>query len=440
MQGGWNGGPVKFLEKASGSRALKIGSERKMTVAGMPPNAERTDFIAARMRRVVVSASNAAGQRARELAAMGRDVVNLTIGEPHFDTPRNILNAASIAMNEGQTRYTTVDGTPALKRAIASKFLRDNALRFSSEQIIAGAGAKQIIFGAMLCTVEEGDEVIIPTPCWVSYPDMAKLVGGRPVLLPCTAETNFKLSPERLRNAITPRTKWLILNSPSNPTGATYSEAELRTLGEALLEFPHVWILSDDIYEHIIYDGLKFSTMACAVPGLADRTLTVNGVSKAYSMTGWRLGFAGGPKLLVREMAKLQSQSTSNPCSISQAAAVEALEGPQDFIAVHTNEFRDNRDLMVLELSNIVGITCEKPDGAFYVFPSCAGLIGKKTPDGKTIETDDDFILYLLEAGVATIAGSSYGLPSHFRLSFATSKAAITEGCRRIRDACRQLR
>jgi aspartate aminotransferase len=397
-------------------------------------------LIAGRMRRFAVSASNAAGQRARELAAAGRDVVNLTIGEPHFDTPDNILRAAFQAMSEGQTRYTTVDGTPRLKQAIIQKFQRENNLRFSSAEIIAGAGAKQIIFDALLSTVEEGDEVIIPSPCWVSYPEMTRLVDGTPVVLPCTSETGFKLSADRLRSAITRRTKWLLLNSPSNPTGATYSEVELQTLGKVLLEFPHVWVMSDDIYEHIIYDAKSFSTMAAAVPALASRTLTVNGVSKAYAMTGWRLGYAGGPRFLISEMAKLQSQSTSNPCSISQAAAAAALDGPQDSVVTHAAEFQEHRDLICLELSNIPGISCEKPAGAFYVFPSCAGLIGKQTPDGKRIASDDDFVIYLLECGVASISGSSYGLSPHFRLSFATSKSAILEGCRRIRQACLKLR
>ena len=397
-------------------------------------------LIATRMRRFGVSASNAAGQRARELASAGRDVVNLTIGEPHFNTPENIQRAAMAAMAEGQTRYTSVDGTPRLKQAIANKFSRDNKLSFTSSEIIAGAGAKQIIFDALLSTVEEGNEVVIPVPCWVSYPDMTRLVGGTPIMVPCTADTGFKLSPSRLRHAITRRTKWLILNSPSNPTGATYSEAELQALGDVLREFPHVWVMSDDIYEHIIYDGRQFGTMASAVPELAGRTLTVNGVSKAYSMTGWRLGYAGGPKFLIREMAKLQSQSTSNPCSISQAAAVEALEGPQNIVVVHTAEFQEHRNLIVSGLSNISGISCETPAGAFYAFPSCSGVIGKTTPDGKRIDSDDDFVAYLLESGVAAIAGSSYGLSPHFRLSFATSKFAIVEGCRRIRDACMKLR
>ena len=410
-----------------------------MSVLVVNRNPEQA-LIAGRMRNVAVSASNAAGQRARELTAGGRDIINLTIGEPHFDTPANIQQAAVQAMSAGQTRYTTVDGTPRLKQAIARKFERENNLRFSSSEIIAGAGAKQIIFDAMLTTVEDGDEVVMPSPCWVSYPEMTRLVGGRPIVLPCTAEMGFKLRPQRLRSAITPRTKWLILNSPSNPTGATYSAAELQALGEVLLEFPHVWVMSDDIYEHIIYDGQFFSTMATAVPAIANRTLTINGVSKAYSMTGWRLGYAGGPKFLIREMAKLQSQSTSNPCSISQAAAAEALDGPQDSVRAHTAEFETNRNLILTELGNIPGISCEKPAGAFYVFPSCAGVIGKRTPEGKRIESDDDFVAYLLESGVASISGSSYGLSPHFRLSFATSKSAILEGCRRIRDACLSLR
>jgi aspartate aminotransferase len=392
------------------------------------------------MRRIAVSASNAAGQRARELATAGRDVVDLTIGEPHFATPPNIIEAGIAAMKGGQTRYTTVDGTPRLKQAIANKFARENGLTFSSAEIIASTGAKQVIFNVLLTTVEEGDEVIVPAPCWVSYPEMIRLTGGEPILLPCTMDSDFKLTPERLRGAITPRTKWLLLNSPSNPTGATYTGAELEAFGKVLLDFPNVWVMSDDIYEHIIYDDQKFSTMASAVPELAHRTLTVNGVSKAYSMTGWRLGYAGGPRFLIREMAKLQSQSTSNPSSISQAAAAEALDGPQDAVAAHAAEFRIQRDLMVNALGNVPGISCNTPAGAFYVFPSCAGVIGKTTPKGHRIETDGDFVAYLLESGVAAIAGSAYGLSPHFRLSFATSKNAIVEGCRRIRDACMALR
>ena len=405
-----------------------------------PDDAVAKRLIASRMRRVVVSASNAAGQQAREMAAAGRDVVNLTIGEPHFDTPENIRRAAAAAMDQGQTRYTTVDGTPRLKQAIANKFARENGLTFTTGEIIAGTGAKQIIFNAFLSTVEDGDEVIIPAPCWVSYPEMTRLVGGSPIVLPCSEETSFKLTPDQLRRAITPQTKWLVLNSPNNPTGATYTQEELQALGTVLMDFPDVWVMSDDIYEHIIYENQKFSTMASAVPALANRTLTVNGVSKAYSMTGWRLGYAGGPKFLIREMAKLQSQSTSNPSSISQAAAVEALDGPQDTVAEHAAEFRSHRDLIVQELGNIPGISCSAPAGAFYVFPSCAGLIGKMTPEGKRIENDDDFVIYLLESGIAAISGASYGLSPYFRLSFATSNSAIVEGCRRIRDACLKLR
>jgi aspartate aminotransferase len=392
------------------------------------------------MRRFAVSASNAAGQRARELAASGRDLVDLTIGEPHFETPKNIRKAAATAMEQGQTRYTTVGGTPRLKQAIVSKFARENGLNFKSDEIIAASGAKQIIFNAFLSTVEEGDEVIIPAPCWVSYPEVTRIAGGTPVILHCSGGSNFKLTPDQLRRAITPQTKWLLLNSPSNPTGATYTKAELQALGEVLMEFPDVWVMSDDIYEHIIYDGREFSTMAAVMPSLAGRTLTVNGVSKAYSMTGWRLGYAGGPRFLIKEMAKLQSQSTGNPSSISQAAAVEALEGPQDAVAAHAAEFREHRDFIVGELCKVPGLSCSVPVGAFYVFPSCAGVIGKTTPDGTRIETDEDFVGYLLEAGVAAISGSSYGLSPYVRLSFATPKSALAEGCRRIHEACAKLR
>jgi aspartate aminotransferase len=399
------------------------------------------NLIATRLNRIKPSPSSMAGQRARELRALGRDVVGLTSGEPDFDTPPNVCEAVIRAMNASKTKYTDVGGTPELRAAIIEKFKRDNSLEFGAGEIIVGTGGKQIIFNALMCTVESGDEVIVPAPYWVSYPDIVLLADGRPVVVPCRPENGFKLSPEDLERAITPRTKWLVLNAPNNPSGATYSHAELKALAAVLLRHSHVWIMTDDIYEHILYDGRKFATMAQVEPALAQRTLTINGVSKAYAMTGWRIGFGGGPAALVKAMVKLQSQSTSNASSISQAAALEALSGPQEFIAERTRIFQERRDAVVTELNRIPGVRCHLPEGAFYAFASCAELLGKTTPDGKTLATDTDFVLYLLEAqDLAVLQGDAYGCSPFFRISFATSMAKLQEGCRRLRAACEALR
>jgi aspartate aminotransferase len=371
----------------------------------------------------------------------GRDVIGLGAGEPDFDTPPNIIEAAVAAMRRGETRYTAVDGTPALKKAISAKFKRENGLDYAPSQISVGTGGKQVLYNALMSTVNPGDEVVIPAPYWVSYPDIVLLCDGVPVPVPCSQNNGFKLRPEDLDAAITRKTKWLILNSPSNPTGAAYTAAELKALAEVLLRHPDVWILTDDMYEHLVYDGFKFATIAQVEPKLYPRTLTLNGVSKAYCMTGWRIGYAGGPTELIKAMAALQSQSTTNPSSVSQAAAVEALNGPQDFIPRHNAIFKERRDLVVEMLNRAPGLFCPRPDGAFYVYPSCAGALGKRTPQGKVIETDTDFVEYLLDAeGVAVVQGVAFGLSPHFRISYATSTEALTEACTRIQRACAALR
>ena len=398
-------------------------------------------FIASRINRIKPSPSSMAGQRARELRASGRDIVGLTSGEPDFDTPPNVCEAVVRAMAASKTKYTDVGGTPELKAAICEKFRRDNDLDFGSEEIIVGTGGKQIIFNALMCTVETGDEVIVPTPYWVSYPDIVLLADGRPVLVPCAPENGFKLRAEDLERAITPKTRWLVLNAPNNPSGATYSHAELKALAEVLLRHPHVWIMTDDIYEHILYDGRQFATIAQVEPALKERTLTINGVSKAYAMTGWRIGYGAAPAVLVKAMVKLQSQSTSNASSISQAAALEALCGPQDFIAERTAIFQQRRDIVVGELNQISGIHCHLPEGAFYAFPSCAGVLGKTTPEGKVLASDEDFVLYLLDAqNLAVLQGDAYGVSPFFRISFATSVPRLQEGLRRLSQACGALR
>ena len=398
-------------------------------------------LIAARMERIKPSPSSMATARVKELRAAGRDIVGLTSGEPDFDTPPHIVEAAYAAMKAGKTRYTVVDGTPELKRAICDKFERENGLVFASDEITVGNGGKQVVFNALTSTVEEGDEVVIPAPYWVSYPDMVLLNGGRPVVVECDVNSNYKMTPEQLDAAITDRTKWVVLNSPCNPTGATYSESELVAFGEVLSRHPHVWIMTDDVYEHLIYDGLKFATFARCNPHLRERTLTINGVSKAFAMTGWRIGYAGGPKALIKAMAKLQSQSTSNPSSISQAAALAALTGPTDFLAGWRSEYQRRRDLVVESLNAIEGLNCPRPTGAFYVYPSCAGVIGKRTPDGRVIGNDTDFVMYLLESQeVAVIQGAAFGLSPAFRISFATSFAQLEEACKRIAAACSALR
>jgi aspartate aminotransferase len=398
------------------------------------------DFIASRMQRIKPSPSSMATARVKELRAQGRSIVGLTAGEPDFDTPPHIVEAAYKAMKAGQTRYTVVDGTAELKRAVVDKFKRENGLSYTPDQVSVGNGGKQVIYNALTATVERGDEVVIPSPYWVSYPDMVLLNGGTPVPVPCLAANGYKLQPADLDAAITPRTKWLVLNSPCNPSGAAYTRAELQALGEVLLRHPQVWVLTDDVYEHLFYDGFEFSTMAQAVPELASRTLTVNGVSKAFAMTGWRIGYAAGPRELIKAMAKLQSQSTSNPSAVSQAAALAALTGPMDFLDGWRAAYAERRDLVVSRLNAIDGLHCPTPQGAFYVYPSCAGLIGKRTPDGRVIEDDNALVLYLLDAqGVGTVQGAAFGLSPAFRISFATSTAELTEGCDRIARACAEL-
>ena len=397
-------------------------------------------FIAEQLSRVKPSATIAVTNKARELKAAGRDVIGLGSGEPDFDTPDNIKAAAIKAINEGKTKYTAVDGLPELKEAVCAKFKRENGLDYQPNQITVGTGGKQVLYNALVCTLNPGDEVLIPTPYWVSYPDMVLLAGGEPVVVEADKAT-FKLTPEALEAAITPKTKWLIFNSPSNPSGAAYSEAELKALTDVLLKYPHVLIMSDDMYEHLVYDDFKFTTPAQIEPKLYDRTLTVNGVSKAYAMTGWRIGYAGGPVELIKAMAKLQSQSTSNPSSISQYASVEALNGTQDFIAERAEVFKQRRDLVVKALNECEGISCPTPEGAFYVFPSCEACIGKTAPSGKVLETDEDFVTELLEAeGVAVVQGSAFGLGPNFRISYATSTEALTEACARIKKFCASLK
>ena len=396
--------------------------------------------FAQRLDKVKASPTLAITRLALELKAQGKNVIGLAAGEPDFDTPDFVKEAAYAAIKAGQTKYTAVDGTPALKQAIITKFSRENGLTYKPSQITVGTGGKQVIFNALMATVSPGDEVIIPAPYWVSYPDMVNLAEGTPVFVTTTAEQNFKLSPKDLERAITPRTKWLILNSPSNPSGAAYSRTELHALADVLLRHPQVWILSDDIYEHLIYDDFEFSTIAQIEPALYDRTLTVNGVSKAYSMTGWRIGYAGGAEALIKKMGEIQGHSTSNPCSISQAAATAALNGNQEFLIEWVKSFKKRRDLVVDLLNQIPGITCPKPEGAFYVYPSCTGVIGSKTPDGKIIDSDETFATYLLQSeGVAVVQGSGFGLSPAFRVSYATSEANLREACTRIKRACEAL-
>ena len=375
--------------------------------------------------------------KARELKAAGFDVIALGSGEPDFDTPDNVKQAAVAAIQRGETKYTAVDGIPELKRAIASKFERENGLSYKPSEITVGTGGKQVLYNALLATLNPGDEVIIPSPYWVSYPDIVLLSGATPVAVETKLEDGFKLSPQALAAAITPRTKWFIFNSPSNPTGAAYTRDDVKALTDLLLKHENIWVLSDDIYEHLVYDGFAFSTPAQVEPKLKGRTLTMNGVSKAYSMTGWRIGYAGGPEPLIKAIATLQSQSTSNPCSISQWASVEALEGPQDFLKRWVASFQDRRDLVVSMLNQAKGISCPTPEGAFYVYPSCAGVIGRTSREGKKIETDEDFATALLqEEGVAVVHGAAFGLSPFFRISYATGIEALEEACRRIQRFC----
>ncbi len=397
-------------------------------------------FFAQRVGRIKPSPTIGVTQRAAELQAAGFDVIGLGAGEPDFDTPEHIREAAKAAIDRGETRYTAVAGTPALRTAICAKFKRENELDYAPEQVTVGCGGKQSIYNALMATVEAGDEGIIPAPYWVSYPDIVLLAEGEPMIVPCPAARGFKLDPDDLDRAITRRTKWVILNSPSNPTGAAYTEYEMRQICEVLLQHPRVWVLTDDIYEHVVYDDFQFTTPAQLEPKLHERTLTLNGCSKAYCMTGWRVGYGAGPTPLIAAMNMIQSQSTTHTSSISQAAAVAALDGPQDFIAANNAVFKERRDLVVAMLNQAAGLECARPEGAFYVYPSCAGAIGRTTPGGKTIATDDDFVTWLLEAeGVACVQGSAFGLSPHFRISYATSTALLEEACRRIQRACAAL-
>lgn len=398
-------------------------------------------FIAETLSRIKPSATIAVAQKARDLKAAGRDVISLGAGEPDFDTPENIKNAAIEAMRRGETKYTPVAGIPELRKAIVAKFKRENNLDYTMDQIIVGTGGKQILFNAFMASLDKGDEVIIPAPFWVSYPEMVAVNNGTPVFVDAKAEFDYKLQPEDLEAAITPKTKWFVFNSPSNPSGAAYSHDELKKLTDVLVKYPHVHILTDDMYEHLTYGDFKFATPAGVEPKLYDRTLTVNGVSKAYAMTGWRIGYAGGPRELIKAMETIQSQQTSGACSIAQWAAVEALNGPQDFIAKNKAIFQARRDLVVSMLNQATGIDCPTPEGAFYVYPSCAKLIGKKTPEGKVINNDEDFVSELLQAeAVAVVHGSAFGLGPAFRISYATSEKLLEEACSRIQRFCASLK
>jgi aspartate aminotransferase len=399
-------------------------------------------FLADRTARIKPSATIAVTDKARALKAAGRDVIGLGAGEPDFDTPDNIKEAAIKAIRDGKaSKYTAVDGIPELKAAVARKFKRENELTYKPSQIIIGTGGKQVLFNALLATLNAGDEVIIPAPYWVSYPEMVLLAGGEPVEVATTMESGFKMKPEALERAITPKTKWIIFNSPSNPTGAAYTHDELKAVTDVLVRHPHVRVMSDDMYEHLVYDDFKFYSPAQLEPALYERTLTVNGVSKAYCMTGWRIGFAGGPEPLIKAMAMIQSQSTSNPTAVAQWAAVEALDGPQDFIGKHNKIFKERRDLCVSMLNQANGIRCPKPEGAFYVYPSCGGAIGKVAPTGKKLVTDGDFVTELLEAeGVAVVQGTPFGFGPAFRISYATATKALEEACARIQRFCGNLK
>ena len=398
-------------------------------------------FIADRLSRIKPSPTIAVTTKANELKAAGKDVIGLGAGEPDFDTPDHIKAAAKAAIDAGQTKYTAVPGTPALRKAICDKFKRDNGLDYTPEQIQVACGGKQNIYNALLATVNPGDEVIIPAPYWVSYPDITLLAEGEPVFVDCPKEQGFKMTADALEAAITDKTKWVIINSPSNPTGAGYTYDDMKALTDVLLKHEHVWVMTDDMYEHIVYDDFKFVTPAQVEPKLYDRTLTLNGVSKAYCMTGWRVGYAAGPVELIKAMNKIQSQSTTHTSSVSQAAALAALEGQHDFIKSNNAAFKERRDLVVKMLNEAEGLDCAVPQGAFYVYPSCAGVIGKTTPDGKVIDSDEDFVTYLLESeGVAAVHGEAFGLSPYFRVSYATSNEALTEACTRIQRACAALK
>ena len=398
-------------------------------------------FISDTLARVKPSATIAVTQKARDLKAKGRDVISLSVGEPDFDTPDNVKEAAIAAIRRGETKYTPVPGIVPLREAIAKKFKRENNLDYKPTQTIVGTGGKQILFNAFLATCNPGDEVVIPAPFWVSYPDMVLIGGGTPVIVQTTLEKNFKLQPEDLERAITPKTKWVLLNSPSNPSGAAYSRAEMKSLTDVIMRHPDVWVLTDDIYEHLVYGDFTFCTPAEVEPGLMDRTLTMNGVSKSYAMTGWRIGYAAGPDRLIKAMDMLQGQQTSGACSIAQWASVEALEGPQDFIPRSRKVFEGRRDLVVSMLNQAKGLKCPVPEGAFYVYPSCAELIGRRAPSGKVIETDEDFVTELLEAeGVAAVHGSAFGTGPNFRISYATSNELLEKACSKIQSFTASLR
>jgi aspartate aminotransferase len=398
-------------------------------------------FLADSLKRIKPSATIAVTDKARALKAAGRNVIGLGAGEPDFDTPDNIKRAAIAAIERGESKYTNIDGIAELKAAIARKFKRENGLDYKPSQITVGAGGKQVLYNAMMVTLNPGDEVVIPAPYWVSYPDIVLLAGATPVIVETRPEDGFKMKPEALATAITPKTKWLIFNSPSNPTGAAYTRAEVKAITDVLVKHPHVWLLSDDMYEHLVYDDFEFASPAQVEPSLYERTLTLNGMSKAYCMTGWRLGYAGAPEMLIKAIATLQSQSTTNPNAIAQWAGVEALDGPQDFIAEHNMVFKERRDLCVSMLNQARGLNCLKPEGAFYVYPTCAGTIGKTAPSGKRIATDEDFVTELLEAeGVAVVQGTAFGLGPAFRISYATKTSDLEEACRRIQRFCGDLR
>jgi aspartate aminotransferase len=426
--------PSTWLRRTAGSTSFRAAGESRQPVQIMA-------FLSDSIGRIKPSPTIAISDLAKKLKAEGRDIIALSAGEPDFDTPDNIKEAAIAAIRRGETKYTAVDGMPELKAAIARKFKRENGLDYKPSQITVGTGGKQVLFNALVATINPGDEVIIPAPYWVSYPDIVLFAGGKPVPVVGKLEDGFKIKPAALERAITPKTKWLIFNSPSNPSGAAYTRTELKALTDVLAKHPHVWVLTDDMYEHLVYDDFEFTTPAQVEPKLYDRTLTLNGVSKTYCMTGWRLGYAGGPELLIKAMATLQSQSTTNPSSITQWAAVEALDGPQDFIPKHNKVFKERRDLVVSMLNQAKGITCSKPEGAFYVYPACAGAIGKTAPSGKKIETDEDFVKELLAAeGVAVVHGTAFGLAPAFRISYATSTQQLEEACRRIQRFCGSLR
>tara|TARA_B100000989_G_C19505458_1_gene456309 strand:- start:476 stop:1678 length:1203 start_codon:yes stop_codon:yes gene_type:complete len=398
------------------------------------------NILASRLDRIQPSPTIAMSIKARELKAAGKDIIELAAGEPDFPTPSHIIEAAEEAMSRGETKYTDPDGTPALKQAVCDKFKRDNNLEYVTSQVTIGTGGKQVLYNALMATLNEGDEVIIPAPYWVSYPDMVLLAEGTPKIVECPLDKNFILQPEDLERAITPKTKWIILNSPSNPTGSGYTWEDMKKITDVLIRYPKIWVMTDDMYEHLVYDDFKFCTPAEVEPELYFRTLTVNGMSKAFCMTGWRIGYAAGPENLITAIRKIQSQSTSNPSSISQAASVVALNGPMDFLTKNNEVFKQRRDLVCSMLNQATGITCPTPDGAFYVYPSCAGLIGTKTPDGKVLKSDEDVVTYFLETeGIAAVHGAAFGLSPHFRISYATSTEALEDACQRIQRACSAL-